>query len=192
MAMCSSGSSRLGSTAPRSSPRGVLPWPETEREPSPVMRGCGDSPSASCMLWASVMDDASPWCGTGMLGMPATWAGAGALEGAIPGRGAGAPVPMGATGAAPIPMGARGAGAAGFAGFGEFAGFAGLATGFFLGRPRPGPGRRVMGFWLGSLLRALELMVEGARPLESALFWARRRPWKCWLGGRVSFVWALG
>lgn len=90
---------------------------------------------------------------------------------------------MGATGAAPIPMGASGAGAEGFAGF---VGFAGLATGFFLGRPRPGPGRRVMGFWLGSLLRALEVVLEGARPLESALFWARRRPWKCWLGGRVS------
>lgn len=47
------------------------------------------------------------------------------------------------------------------------------------GRPRPGPGRRVMGFRVGSSFLGL----SARAPLASAFCWARRRPWKCCLLG---------
>lgn len=50
-------------------------------------------------------------------------------------------------------------------------------AGCFLGRPRPGPGLRVIGFSVGSTFLGL----SPGTPLASALFWARRNPWKCWL-----------
>ena len=51
----------------------------------------------------------------------------------------------------------------------------------FLGRPRPGPGRLVMGFRVGSMTRGKP---PGATPaLAAVLCWVRLRPWKCCLGG---------
>ena len=44
--------------------------------------------------------------------------------------------------------------------------------GCFRGRPRPGPGRRAMGFSAGSPLRGLSPTV----PFGSVLCWALRRP----------------
>jgi hypothetical protein len=51
-------------------------------------------------------------------------------------------------------------------------------AGCFLGRPLPGPGLLVMGLRVGSAF----LGFSPAVPF-SALFWALRRPWKCWLSG---------
>ena len=62
---------------------------------------------------------------------------------------------------------------------------AAVADDSFRERRRPGPpGRRVMGFSAGSALLAAALLampLPGIVPLDgSTLFWARRRPWKCW------------
>jgi hypothetical protein len=51
-------------------------------------------------------------------------------------------------------------------------------AGCFLGRPLPGPGLRVMGLRVGSAFLGFSPVVP-----FSALFWALRRPWKCWLSG---------
>jgi hypothetical protein len=51
----------------------------------------------------------------------------------------------------------------------------------FFGRPLPGPGRLVMGLRVGSVRRGLSVLT----PLEvdSALFCALLKPWKCCLSG---------
>ena len=62
-------------------------------------------------------------------------------------------------------------------------------AGCFLGRPRPGPGRRVIGFKVGSDFRGpstAAVVVPFEAGGGSFLFWALRRPWKCWLDVRVS------